>query len=134
MKRERMHADSRFQKNRPSRGYIYLVKNPSSNEMSICAWDSVLYPGTSVVAQTRYGLDLGVIVFAADQLDNAYEPGCSQPRPACFHAETCLPKDEQEAVAEASGEPEEFAMPSYTTEKDEASCESCPGCNLQREP
>src|SRR5574344_2598440 len=63
MKKERMRApEGQSQRNRPSRGYIYLVKNPSSNETSICAWDSVLYPGTSVVAPTRYGLDLGIIV------------------------------------------------------------------------
>lgn len=127
MKRERTNADSRVQKNRPSKGYIYLVKkNPSSNEMSICAWDSVLYPGTSVVAPTRYGLDLGVIVSAADQLGKSYSPGCDQPRSACFHAESCLPKEEREEVY--TGEMEE-ALPSYSPEKDEDPCESCAGCN-----
>ncbi|MBZ4673592.1 MAG: hypothetical protein JG773_561 [Spirochaeta sp.] len=131
MKRERTNADSRVQKNRPSRGYIYLVKNPSSNEMSICAWDSVLYPGTSVVAPTRYGLDLGVIVSAADQLGKSYEPGCDQPRSACFHAESCLPREEREEVY--AGEPQE-ALPSYSPEKDEDPCESCAGCNPSREP
>ncbi len=131
MKRERTSADSRVQKNRPSYGYIYLVKNPSSNEMSICAWDSVLYPGTSVVAPTRYGLDLGVIVSPADKLGKSYEPGCDQPRAACFHAESCLPKEEREEIY--VGEPEE-ALPSYSPEKDEDPCESCEGCNPQREP
>ncbi len=131
MKRERTSADSRVQKNRPSQGYIYLVKNPSSNEMSICAWDSVLYPGTSVVAPTRYGLDLGIIISAADQLGKSYESGCDQPRAACFHAEDGLPKDEREAFH--AGDPEE-ALPSYSLEKDEDPCESCAGCNPQREP
>ncbi len=134
MKRERMHADSRSQKNRPSRGYIYLVKNPSSNEMSICAWDSVLYPGTSVVAPTRYGLDLGVIVSAADRLGSSYEPGCGEVRPACFHAESCLPKEEREEAYEAEEQAGEENLPIYSGEKDEDPCESCPGCNPRPDP
>ncbi len=134
MKKEHMHAaDSRAQKSRPSRGYIYLVKNPSSNEMGICAWDSVLYPGTSVVAPTRYGLDLGIIISGADRLDKAYEAGNPEVHGACFHAEQCLPKEEREDEVASSAEPEQGVEPYYTDEE-EPVCGSCPGCNPQPDP
>lgn len=133
MKKERMRApEGQSQRNRPSRGYIYLVKNPSSNETSICAWDSVLYPGTSVVAPTRYGLDLGIIVASADRLGKEYTPGCDQCQGACLHGE-CLPKDERED--EAVGiEPEQGIEILYRSEPDEDPCDSCGGCNPHPEP
>ena len=42
--------------------YVYVVKNPSYNDVSLCAWDSVLYGGTPVIYDTRFGLDLGLVV------------------------------------------------------------------------
>lgn len=88
MKKDRLRAtESAPVKNRPSSAYIYLVKNPSSNETSICAWDTVLYPGTSVVAPTRYGLDMGVVVSGADKLGKAYQKGNDQCCGACQHGE-----------------------------------------------
>ena len=134
MKKERIRAnESPVQRNRPSRGYIYLVKNPSSNETSICAWDSVLYPGTSVVAPTRYGLDLGVIVAGADCLDKAYAPGCDQCRGACFNAQSYNDEEEgkeQIAIGDVDGDVEVY----YNDESDEDQCASCRGCNPQPEP
>ena len=107
-----------------------MVKNPSSNETSICAWDSVLYPGTSVVAPTRYGLDLGLIMTSADRLGKEYTPGCDQCRGACLHGE-CMPKDEREAD---SAEPAEEVEILFSSEPDEDPCDSCPGCNPQPDP
>lgn len=71
----------------PEEAYVYLVKNPSSNELCICAWDSALYPGTQVVAPTRYGLDLGMVLGSAADIGQAYEPGCVQCRGVCLRAE-----------------------------------------------
>ena len=133
MKKERMRAaDAPVQRNRPSTGYIYLVKNPSSNETSICAWDSVLYPGTSVVAPTRYGLDLGIIVSSADRLGGAYTPGCDQCRGACLHGE-CADKQEEAIEEQAPAVDEEIEL-LYQSEPDEDPCDSCAGCNPQPEP
>jgi cell fate regulator YaaT (PSP1 superfamily) len=93
-----------------------LVKNPASNEASICAWDSVLYPGTSVVIPTRYGLDLGLIIASADQLGHSYEPGSTEFRGACHNRHI-----------EDFHDPEEEVL--YQSEADEHPCENCAGCN-----
>ncbi len=135
MKKDRIRPnEGNVQRNRPSRGYIYLVKNPSSNESSVCAWDSVLYPGTSVVAPTRYGLDLGIIVASIDRLGKPYEPGCSDCQGACLHGE-CTPKDDIEEadddLAYAMDPPEE--PPLWNEEPDEDPCSSCQGCSTMPE-
>lgn len=43
-------------------GYIYRVKNPTTNEITEVAWKSELYPGTPVAFTTLFGLDIGYIV------------------------------------------------------------------------
>ena len=60
------------------RAYIYLVKTPSSNDLTVCASESVFYPGTYVVSPTRYGLDIGIVVGSAAGLmqQSSYKPGC----------------------------------------------------------
>lgn len=70
------------------RAYIYLVKTPSSNDLTVCASDSVYYPGTHVVSPTRYGLDMGVVVGSASGIGKDYRPGCSKCRGACHFAPT----------------------------------------------
>ncbi|MFA7108134.1 MAG: regulatory iron-sulfur-containing complex subunit RicT [Sphaerochaetaceae bacterium] len=65
------------------RGFLFLVKNPSSNEISICAWDSIIYPGTHVVAPTRYGLDIGVVIGSVSSKDVKYNSGCPYIKGAC---------------------------------------------------
>jgi cell fate regulator YaaT (PSP1 superfamily) len=42
--------------------YIYLVKNPKSNETYYCGSDQMHEKGTFVVAPTRYGLDMAVVL------------------------------------------------------------------------
>ncbi|MCH3917863.1 MAG: hypothetical protein LKE40_10535 [Spirochaetia bacterium] len=59
----------------PSEGYIFLVRNPASNESGICAWNEMIANGTLVVFETRYGLDLGVVVADASHLRRKYVPG-----------------------------------------------------------
>ena len=117
MKRDRgRNPANKGQRTRPDTGYIYLVKNPASNEASICACDSVLYPGTSVVIPTRYGLDLGLIIASADQLGQPYEPGSLEFRGAC----NC-------SQGEESHDSEEEIL--FQSESDEHPCECCDGCN-----
>ncbi|NLK14503.1 MAG: hypothetical protein GX313_07140 [Spirochaetales bacterium] len=115
------------QSDHPSAGYIYLVKNPASNETTVCAWDSVLYPGTSVVAPTRYGLDLGVVVTNADRLNQEYLGGDTNVRGCCDHAE---PWDEMESDEELAGSDEIV----YDDRPDEHQCLSCKGCVPSIEP
>lgn len=66
-----------------SDAYLYFVKNPSSNEISVCASDMVFYPGTYVVAPTRYGLDMGVVIGNVPCQNSSYTPGYDQIRGAC---------------------------------------------------
>ena len=42
--------------------YLYYVKSPDLNDVSVCASDNVIYPGTCVIYPTRYGLDLGLVI------------------------------------------------------------------------
>lgn len=84
--------------------YLYLVKSPSSNDVSVCASDSKFYPGTYVVAPSKYGQDIGVIIGNASDLDNScYQKGCSCVRGACHFGPTNIQEDEDLA---AWGEPE----------------------------
>lgn len=68
--------------------YIYLVKIPSSNDLIVCASNSVFYPGTKVIVPTRYGLDLGIVVGSAANLGKNYCKGCSSCRGACHFEPT----------------------------------------------
>jgi cell fate regulator YaaT (PSP1 superfamily) len=42
--------------------YVYLVKNPASNETYYCGSDQMIEQGTYVVAPTRYGLDIARVL------------------------------------------------------------------------
>ena len=64
--------------------YVYVVKNPSYNDVTLCAWDSVLYAGTPVVYDTRFGLDLGIVVGPAPVPGKGYVPGPAEVRGACL--------------------------------------------------
>ena len=39
------YRDNR-KKEQPQQAYIYLVKTPSSNDLTVCASERVFYPGT----------------------------------------------------------------------------------------
>lgn len=77
------------------KAYIYLVKIPSSNDLIVCASDNVFYPGTKVVAPTRYGLDLGIVTGSAANLGTDYHKGCCSCRGAC-HFEPTKPIQPEE--------------------------------------
>ncbi len=124
MKKDRVRgAEKASVENRPSSAYIYLVKNTSSNETSICAWDTVLYPGTSVVSPTRYGLDMGVVVASAHNLGRGYQRGNDQCCGSCLHSEAIGEEQVLEATQEQTfkrGEEEASGEEIlYDTEPDE---------------
>ncbi|HKL58618.1 MAG TPA: regulatory iron-sulfur-containing complex subunit RicT [Sphaerochaeta sp.] len=130
MKKDRVHSVEKAPvKSRPSSAYIYLVKNTSSNETTICAWDSVLYPGTSVVSPTRYGLDMGVVISSAHNLGRGYQRGNDQCSGACLHSETIGEEATSEEMEEASLEGGEGQASgeeiSYDFEPDEAFSGGC---------
>lgn len=84
------------------KAYLYLVKTPSSNDLTVCACDSVLYPGTHVVSPTRYGLDMGIVIGTASSLDmgSSYTPGCTSCRGAChFGRSERTSEDDQRLVS-----------------------------------
>ncbi len=80
------------------KAYIYLVKTPSSNDLAVCASNSVFYPGTKVIAPTRYGLDLGIVLGSAANLGQDYQKGCSSCRGACHFAPTKPVVDEDDLL------------------------------------
>ncbi|MCQ2398394.1 MAG: hypothetical protein MJ052_03730 [Sphaerochaetaceae bacterium] len=88
--------------NKSAKAYIYLVKTPSSNEMTVCASESVFYPGTYVIAPTRYGLDMGIVVGSANDIESSYQAGCPCVRGACHFG----PVKPVEDAPAACGEPE----------------------------
>ena len=77
------------------KAYIYLVKTPSSNDLTVCASDSVLYPGTHVVSPTRYGQDMGIVIGSASNMDSGsnYSSGCKACRGACHFGHVPLDND-----------------------------------------
>jgi hypothetical protein len=120
MKKDRVRSVEKAPvKNRPSSAYIYLVKNTSSNETTICAWDSVLYPGTSVVSPTRYGLDMGVVVASAHNLGRGYQKGNDQCRGACLYSENIGEEETVEVSEESSEEQASGEEITYNFEPDE---------------
>ena len=97
--------------------YVYVVKNPACNDISLCAWDSVLYGGTPVMYDTRFGLDLGIVVGAAPQPGASYVPGPSDVRGACLH----FGDDDDDGDG-------------YSSDTSEHQCNSCFHCQIAREP
>ena len=95
--------------------YIYLVKTPSSNDLTVCASDSVLYPGTHVVSPTRYGLDMGIVIGSASNLDSgsSYCPGCTSCKGAChFGRSERTADDDQRLIAAGYVEGEDVILES----------------------
>jgi cell fate regulator YaaT (PSP1 superfamily) len=80
------------------KAYIYLVKTPSSNDLAVCASSQVLTPGTKVVAPTRYGLDLGIVIGSASTLGKTYSAGCNHCLGACHFEPTNIAHEEDLAA------------------------------------
>jgi len=95
--------------------YVYVIKNPSYNDICLAAWDSVLYAGTPVVYETRYGLDLGFVISPAPESASPYTPGNTSAHGACLHFGSA----QEEAM---EGEPNAHQ------------CDSCMGCQNTKEP
>ena len=96
--------------------YVYVVKNPSYNDVCLGAWDSIIYPGTPVVYDTKFGLDLGIVVGAAPISTGGYEPGATEARGACLHFGS------------------EKETQNYNCDENEHQCSSCFGCQSVKEP
>lgn len=96
--------------------YVYVIKNPAYNDICLCAWDSVLYAGTPVVYDTKFGLDLGVVVGPAPTPNDAYTPGYPDVHGACLHF---------------SGEIDETSPQGGANEHQ---CNHCFGCQILKEP
>lgn len=96
--------------------YVYVIKNPSYNDICIAAWDSVLYSGTPVMYETRYGLDLGIVVSPAPGSMAISKGNADNIQGACLHF----------------GAKEEESE--YVGDDNAHQCDSCPGCMGAREP
>ncbi|MFA5468362.1 MAG: regulatory iron-sulfur-containing complex subunit RicT [Sphaerochaetaceae bacterium] len=77
-------------KEKPSKGYLYVIKNPSSKEVAVCASPDLLLKGTHVIGPTKYGLDYAVVVGPA-RSQETYQPGSSS-----FQAAVCPQSVEEE--------------------------------------
>ena len=89
--------------------YIYLVKTPSSNDLTVCASESVFYPGTYVVSPTRYGLDMGIVIGSASDLgqENSYTPGCKACLGSCHFGPSACQKSRDDDRPAAIGDIED---------------------------
>jgi cell fate regulator YaaT (PSP1 superfamily) len=114
------------QSQRPEYGYIYLVKNPSSNELTVCASEERLDRGTHVIAPTRYGVDYGMVVGSAMEMGQ-YEPGSMEVQGSCLHGEPIAQDDD--LVASAEPEHPEPVVEEQSSVAKESTCGPCKGCN-----
>ncbi len=62
------------------KAFLYLVKMPSNNDITVCASKNRLEKGEKVIYSTRFGLDLGVVVGSANNFvlgsrGRKYTPG-----------------------------------------------------------
>ena len=87
---------------RPAPKYLYLVRNPHSNETYVCGYDELIQASTKVLAPTRYGLDIGVVQGLIDDLEL---PGCGNA--GCSECEKHYEYDE--AFDKTTGEDESAA-------------------------
>lgn len=97
--------------------YVYVIKNPSYNDICIAAHDSVLYSGTPVMYETRYGLDLGIVVSPAP-VSMPNQKNDDNIHGACLHF----------------GAMEDYENECYSSEANSHQCDSCTGCMGSREP
>jgi cell fate regulator YaaT (PSP1 superfamily) len=102
MKNNKQKNTKDIHEKHPDSGYIYLIKNPASNEVALCAWETSLPIGEKVIFETRYGLDLGIVVGDASQLGKPYHCGNTSACGACVCADD-VEDDDSDLVAE--GEP-----------------------------
>ena len=85
-------------------GYIYIVKSPASNELTVCAHTAKLTRDQKVIFPSRYGLDYGVVVGSAMEIGQ-YEPGATECQGACLHGEcSSSPNSDDEDVLASSDE------------------------------
>lgn len=98
--------------------YVYAIKNPSYNDICFGAWDSVIYSGTPVVYDTKFGLDLGIVIGPCPTGRDGYNPGFDNPRGACLHFGSCEKNEEENSSVDSN----------------EHQCVSCFGCQSGREP
>lgn len=98
---------------KPEQAYVYVIKNPSYNDVCVAAWDSVIYPGTAVVYDTRFGLDMGIVVGSAPKAGRVYQPGSSEVDGACLHFGVVGEDQDDPCVHQ---------------------CEWCTGCRITRDP
>lgn len=96
-------GDNKVADDLKDKGFVYLVKNPASNEITLCAFEHTLKCSEAVIYETRYGLDLGFVIGDASRLGKPYEPGSSKPCGACcFKAKNMEKEDDQVLVAVAN--------------------------------
>ncbi len=94
------------------KAYIYLVKTPGNNDLTVCASDSKYYSGTHVVFPSKYGLDMGIVVGNAAELgQNNYKSGRKCVCGACHFGHPNQEFEDTELVA--MGEMPEFEFEQY---------------------
>lgn len=65
------------------KAYVYAVKNKAFNDVFFAAWDSILYPGTPVMYETKFGQDMGVVLGPSPLMFGGYFPGSEKVHGAC---------------------------------------------------
>ena len=114
----------------PDLAYIYVISNPSYNDICLSAWDSILYPGTPVVYQTKFGLDLGIVLGPAPKKGAGYCPGCTEVCGAGADRENEFPEPVKMEVGEIDyidhlATPKEMAKYEKEKAREEAALRVC---------
>lgn len=109
---------------KPQTAYLYLVKTPVSNDVSLCASDKNCTPGTYVVYPTRYGLDMGIIICSASNLknhNNEQRCGCG----ACGMKNEKVEISDDVDWIDHVAHPEEIARFKQNSEEEKKAVEIC---------
>ncbi len=67
-------------------GFVYLVKSPVSNDITVCASEFKLRKQDKVIYPSRFGLDFGVVIGSTSMLGQ-YEPGSTECHGAQLHGD-----------------------------------------------
>ncbi len=93
MSKNRPHGNDRHdnKRRRESRehgeyGFVYLVKSPVSNDITICAFETKLKKQDKVIYPSRFGLDFGVVIGSTANFGQ-YEPGSTECHGTTLHGD-----------------------------------------------
>ena len=93
MSKNRPHTNERHENRKRNEGrehgeygFVYLVKSPVSNDITVCASETKLKKQDKVIYPSRFGLDFGVVIGSTSMLGQ-YQPGSTEGHGAQLHGD-----------------------------------------------